>query len=223
MSAGGLQPLRQLLTRLPERFPAAVVVVQHVGIESQLPAILRSSVCLPAKFAEAGEPLRGGMVYVSRPKRHIVVNPDRTIGFSDAARVHLHRPSADWFFRSMAAVFQEHGIAVILSGCLDDGARGIGFVQRAGGAVIAQHPLTCAWSSMPLAAIATGAVDDVLAPDQIGDRLIGRVRAADRRAARRWERPFCGVRQPSQWRGAFTRCTYKNDTQDFRERLRSRA
>lgn len=191
MSAGGLQPLLRLLAALPETFPAAVVIVQHVAKSSELPTILRPTLRLPVKFAEAGEPLRAGAVYVGPPERHIVVNPDRTIGLLNTPRVRFQRPSADWFFRSMAATFQEHGAAVVLSGCLDDGVRGIRFVHRAGGFVIAQDPRTCARSSMPLAAIATGVVDDVLKPEQIAATLSTWSSASDReRAVREWEQPF---------------------------------
>lgn len=191
MSAGGLQPLRQLLAGLPPTFDAAIVVVQHVAKVSQLPAILQPAIRLPIKFAEAGERLRVGTVYVGPPERHIVVNPDRTIGLHDKPRVRFQRPSANWFFRSMAATFLEHGTAVMLSGALDDGARGIGFVRRAGGCVIAQTPETCERSSMPLAAIATGSVDQVLVPWDISAALVAWMHAADRpRAAREWEEPF---------------------------------
>jgi two-component system chemotaxis response regulator CheB len=194
MSAGGLRPLRQLLTRLPETFPAAIVVVQHVGRFSNLPTILRPSLPFPVKFAEPDEPLRSATVYVSPPARHIVVNPHRTIGLSDAARVRCQRPSADWFFRSMADSFQGHGIGVMLSGALDDGARGIRFVHRAGGIVIVQDPRTSVHAGMPLAAIATGVVDHVLPPEAIGPALSALISTADRqRAAREWAEPFASV------------------------------
>jgi len=191
MSAGGLQPLRQLLAALPESFPAAIVIVQHIGKFSELPAILQPALRLSVKFADDNELLRGGTIYVSPPDRHILVKPDRTFGLPDTPRVRFQRPSADWFFRSMAAAFQEHGTAVMLSGCLDDGVRGIRFVHSAGGLVIAQDPRTCERSSMPVAAIATGIVDEVLAPEQIASTLSTWSHNGDReRATREWEQPF---------------------------------
>jgi len=53
-----------------------------------------------------------------------------------------------------------------------------------------KDPLRCEWSSMPLAAIATGVVDDVLSPEQIAGALRARARIEDQlRAAGAWEDP----------------------------------
>jgi len=175
VSAGGLDPLIDVLSELPAAFLAAIVIVQHVGPVSRLPNLLRSRVALRVKFAEPDEPLCRGVIYVTPPNRHVIVNPHRTFSLSDAPRLRFQRPSADWLFRSAAASYGRRSIAVVLSGRLDDGARGLRCVHRAGGYCIAQAPESCVHPAMPTAAIQTGCVHTVLKPSEIGPAILAKV------------------------------------------------
>jgi len=58
-------------------------------------------------------------------------------------------------------------IAVVLSGSGSDGTKGIGFIKKVGGVVIAQDPLSCQFKYMPQNAIASGFVDYIAAPDKM--------------------------------------------------------
>lgn len=194
LSAAGLDPLRAILADLPPDTPAAVMIVQHIGDESQLPEILRRSTPMHVKFAARGELLRSGTVYVCPPRVHAIVRPTRTVAFSTAAPVRRLRPSADWLLESAAASFGECATAVILSGRLSDGARGIVWTRRARGHTIAQTPSTCGFSSMPLAAIRTGCVDAILPPDQIASALRAAVLRDETFAGfRSWDEPFAST------------------------------
>jgi chemotaxis response regulator CheB len=53
----------------------------------------------------------------------------------------------------------------------EDGATGIAHIKKLGGVTVVQEPETCAIRSMPLAAIATGSVDNILSPDSIADLI----------------------------------------------------
>jgi two-component system chemotaxis response regulator CheB len=191
LSAGGLSPLLRMMTDLPDDLPAAVVIVQHINAISHLPQILNSRGTLRAKFAEAAELLRPQTVYVGPPGRHLVIGPEGRFELADAPRVRHSRPSADWMFESVAASFGDRTVAVVLSGRLGDGSRGAMRVKQAGGRVIVQEPASCMFADMPLAAIRTGAVDDVLPPEQLA---AGSVRALFARNldldARQWRDPF---------------------------------
>ena len=79
---------------------------------------------------------------------------------------------ADALLSSAAGAFGTRMIAVVLSGRLDGGARGVREVKRHGGRVIVEDPDTAAAPAMPIAALATGCVDFVLAPNTIGDALV---------------------------------------------------
>src|SRR5207237_7840059 len=77
----------------------------------------------------------------------------------------------DAFFRSLAQYAQSHAIGVVLSGTSSDGAAGLREIKAVGGITLAQDPTTAKYDGMPRAAIATDAVDLVLAPSEIAQAL----------------------------------------------------
>ena len=167
LSAGGLKGLREVVGGLRADLPAAVLVAQHIHETTLLPEILASDTTMPVLLAGHGALLRPGRVYVCPAAHHVVVNPNATLTVSSGPRVRFFRPSGDWLFESASASFGARTVAIVLSGAQDDGARGAVAVRKAGGTVIVQDPATCAYPEMPSAAITTGAVGHVLAPDQI--------------------------------------------------------
>jgi len=86
-------------------------------------------------------------------------------------------------FGSVAAIYGEHSIGVVLSGSNRDGADGISAIRRAGGITIAQDPSTAEYRIMPQAAIDTGCVDLVIPLDKMGAVLS---RLFVEREAREW-------------------------------------
>ena len=197
LSAGGLLPLRGLVRGLSADLPAAVVVAQHVAGVSLLPEILAGDTRAPVAFAEAGGTIRRGAIYVCPAQHHVIVNPDATFALSSRERVRFFRPSGDWLFTSAAASFRERAFAIVMSGLQNDGALGTIAIREAGGTVIVQEPSSCDRPEMPSAAIAMGAVDFVLAPDQIPvvlTQLLAQLDVARWRA--HWEAPFLSARSP---------------------------
>ncbi|HEV7803219.1 MAG TPA: CheR family methyltransferase, partial [Burkholderiales bacterium] len=81
--------------------------------------------------------------------------------------------SLDHFLHSLAECQGERAIGVILSGSAADGTIGIQEIKAAGGITFAQDD-TAGYTSMPRSAIATGAIDFVLPPDEIAHEL-GRI------------------------------------------------
>ncbi|MCK2213874.1 chemotaxis protein CheB [Actinomadura sp. ATCC 31491] len=154
-SAGGVDPLRNLLAGLPGDLPAAVLVVLHVPPHSKsvLAGILDRAGPLPAAPALDGEQIRPGRVYVARPDHHLLVQDGR-IRLSRGPQHNGHRPAADALFLSAALDAGPHVAAVVLSGALDDGARGSEAVHRQGGAVAVQSLEECVFPGMPSAALA---------------------------------------------------------------------
>lgn len=72
------------------------------------------------------------------------------------------RPSADVLFRSAAHVWGGDVIALVLTGMLDDGTRGLEPLKRAGAHVIAQDRESSVTWGMPGSAVGAGLVDEVL-------------------------------------------------------------
>jgi two-component system chemotaxis response regulator CheB len=175
-SAGGIQALRELLRVLPAEFPCPIVIAQHLSplaaYRSVLHRVLRSETALCVKWAEAGEFLRSGTVFISPQDQHVEITADRTIQLTCGRKVAGFRPAADPLFASIAREYGPRGAGVILSGCLRDGAEGAYRIGAAGGRMLVQDRRTSLISDMPRAAIRTGAVHFELSPEMIGRALI---------------------------------------------------
>jgi two-component system chemotaxis response regulator CheB len=173
-SAGGLRALSHVLAALPQGFPAAVVVVQHLDPRHQslMADILSRRTALAVKQAEEGDSLSPGTVYIAPPNRHLLVNSDGTLSLTQSELVHFVRPSADLLFESVAASYKDRAIAVVLTGSGSDGAMGLKAIKKMGGTVLAQDEATSEFFGMPGAAIQTGTVDFVLPLDEIPSALV---------------------------------------------------
>jgi two-component system chemotaxis response regulator CheB len=103
----------------------------------------------------------------------MLLETDGLISLSVDEKVNWSRPSIDVFFESAAVARGEDIVGIILSGANADGARGMMAIRQAGGLTIAQSPDEAESPTMPLAAINTGAVCEVLRADEIVKRLLG--------------------------------------------------
>ena len=181
-SAGGINALKEVLQSLPQDFPAAIVVVQHLDPRhrSLMAEIMSRHSKLKVKQAEADDKIEPGNVYIAPPNRHLLVSPRRTLTLTESELVHFVRPSADLLFESMAATYKDRAIAVILTGTGSDGAMGVAAVKKMGGTVIAQDEATSEFFGMPSAAVATGDVDFVIPLGEIAGALVQLVKDDDR-------------------------------------------
>jgi two-component system chemotaxis response regulator CheB len=172
-STGGIDALGVLLPALPATLPAAVMIVVHIPPQrdSLLSRIFQEHCALPVSEADPREPIRPGHVYFAPPDYHLLVEADRTWTISQDAPVHYSRPSIDVLFETAAWSYGPRLLGILLTGANEDGARGMQAIAEAGGATWAQAPGTALASTMPQAAIALGAVEQVLSLSQIARRL----------------------------------------------------
>ena len=173
-SAGGLTALSDVLSSLPQDFPATIVVVQHLDPRhrSLMAEILDRRTKLKVKQATEGESLAAGTVYIAPPNRHMLINRDATVSLTQSELVHFVRPSADLLFESVAASYKKRAICVILTGTGSDGSMGVRAIKKMGGTVVAQDKTTSEFFGMPGAAIETGSVDFVLPLGEIASALV---------------------------------------------------
>jgi two-component system, chemotaxis family, protein-glutamate methylesterase/glutaminase len=171
-SAGGVEALHALAAALPGNFPAPILIVQHMDPrhKSLLAALLGRRCRLPVKQAVDGEEIRGGTVYIAQPDMHLTVRDARLV-LSNTKQVHFARPSIDLLFQSVADVYGDRAIGVILSGSGVDGADGVRAIKAKGGTTLVQDPASAAHAGMPQAARATQCVDFTLPLEEIGAAL----------------------------------------------------
>jgi len=176
-STGGPATLMKLLPQFPAGFPAALLVVQHMpgSFTAQFAEQLASVSHIPVKQAENGEPLRAGHAYVCPGDCHLRVAPPGRIVLDDGPRIGGYRPNIDVTLESVALLAGGNAVAAILTGMGNDGARGAQAVQEYGGLVLAQDEATSVIFGMPLEAIRTGAVHQVLPLEQIAAAITRRL------------------------------------------------
>lgn len=171
-SAGGLNALRRLLGRLPPDFPAAVLVVMHIGSHySVLPKILGRDVGMPVRHAEDNESVVPGAILIAPPDHHMLVE-DGLIRLSRGAKENFARPAIDPLFRCAAVYYRENAIGVILTGMLDDGTIGLQAIKAYGGVALVQDPNEADEPEMPRSALQYVQVDDCMPLDGLAQRLI---------------------------------------------------
>src|SRR5438874_11273672 len=113
-SAGGVQPLIDVLQGLPPDLPATVGIVLHRSPyhESQLASVLGSRAMLSVLEPADGDPVLRGAVYVAPRDQHLVFE-DGVVRLNRAAREHRTRPAVDPLFRSAAARYGERVVGVV--------------------------------------------------------------------------------------------------------------
>lgn len=176
-SAGGLDPLRALVGALPADTPFATVCLIHhdPARPSALARILATGAALPVSEATDGEVLQAGHVYtVAAGSTTAVVDGVFRV---TAARDDRYHP-IDVLLESIADASGPRGCGVLLSGTGSDGARGLAALRVAGGATFVQDH-TASFGDMPRAAVAAGAVDQVLSPVEIAEALLRVARVSE--------------------------------------------
>lgn len=171
-SAGGVEPLIELVGGLPADLPAAVFVVLHVPPHSpsHLPEILSRRGPLPAAHAVDGEAIVPGRIYVAPPDRHLLVR-DGYVELTHGPRENGSRPAVDALFRSAARAYGPRVMGVVLSGALGDGAMGLLIIAARGGVTVVQDPEDALFDSMPRTALRSTRIDYTLPSTQIPDLL----------------------------------------------------
>ncbi len=170
-SAGGLEAFKELLGALPADTGMAFVFVQHLDPthQSMLSVILGR--CTPMQVQEVTNNLavEPNHIYVIPPAKNMVYSHGLLQLAPRTEQRGQHR-AIDHFMRSLA---EEHGykaIGVVLSGTANDGTLGLQEIKTAGGITFAQDD-SAEQTGMPRSAVASGCVDLVLAPGEIGREL----------------------------------------------------
>ncbi|MGA8474946.1 MAG: CheR family methyltransferase [Candidatus Cybelea sp.] len=151
-SAGGIEALERLVSRLPKDFAAPVVIAQHANpnVPSHLAHILERHTPLKVVTIDEHEvDLAAGSIYVASPGKNFAIRGRRVAG---APRGSTHpTPSIDALFCGAAESYQDRVIAVILTGMGTDGVAGVRAVKEHGGTVLVQEPESAAFPALPKA------------------------------------------------------------------------
>ncbi len=173
-STGGPPVLNYILKRIPPDFLYPVIITQHIasGFLEGLIDWLQKDCRLNVKMGENNEIIKKGTIYFAPDNYHLGITKDRKILLSDSPPIASHRPSVDFLMESVASVYKNSCMAVILTGMGRDGAKGMLAIRKTGGFTISQDEESCAIFGMPKAAIEIGAAVKVCSIDHIPDEVI---------------------------------------------------
>lgn len=171
-STGGPPALVKLFNGLGPDFPLPILLVQHVsasfieGFSSWLASVVPFSV----ELVSASNLLRPGVIYLAVAEHHLKVTATAAWA-SRGEPVSGQKPSGSVLFQSVAEVFSQDALGVLLTGMGEDGAEGLLALRSAGAFTIAEHESTSVVHGMPGAAERLQAVCESLPLTEIAPRL----------------------------------------------------
>ncbi|MDR3563783.1 MAG: chemotaxis response regulator protein-glutamate methylesterase [Negativicutes bacterium] len=166
-STGGPRALQEVLTRLPGNLPCGVVIVQHMppGFTKSLSERLNSLCALTVKEAENNDVLSPGLAVIAPGNYHLTLERQAgktLVRLNQDPPLGGHRPSVDPMMESVAKIYGDRAIGVILTGMGHDGSRGMKAIKTYQGYTIAEDQSTTVVFGMPKSAIELGIVDKVV-------------------------------------------------------------
>ncbi len=171
-SLSGPNTFIRLMTQLSPAMPAAAVVVLEINAKI-LPAFVRKfNDFVPWKVEVACENrvIEQGVCYIHSNETALRVQPDNSgepiFTFSDS----VHNP-LDVFFSSVAGVFKQQTIGLLLTGYGDDGAEGFAAIRQKSGVTIAQSVETCVYPNLTDNAIKCQTVDHIVEESKLAEAI----------------------------------------------------
>ncbi|MEO0365599.1 MAG: chemotaxis response regulator protein-glutamate methylesterase [Pseudomonadota bacterium] len=163
-STGGTEAIRDVLVGIKPGSPG-IVITQHIpiGFSGSFARRMNDCTALHVVEAESGMQIRDGHAYIAPGDQHLKIvrdGPGFKCKLDDGPRVHLHKPSVDFMFNSVAEIVGAKAVGVILTGMGRDGALGLKRMRDAGAYTIGQDEHTCIVYGMPRAAMQEQAVQN---------------------------------------------------------------
>jgi two-component system chemotaxis response regulator CheB len=176
VSTGGPNALLHILSDISPELSVPIVVTQHMPgqFTPLLVERLQARSTLAVYEARDQQLLMPGAVYVAPGGRHLTIATRERVAsivLSDDPKENSCRPSADVMFRSMADVFGDKALGIVLTGMGVDGQKGCQYLKDRGGTVLAQDEGSSTVWGMPKAVIHAGLADEVVSLTNIATIL----------------------------------------------------
>ena len=176
ISTGGPNALRDVFRAIDPDLKQPILVVQHMpaGFTAEFANSL-DNIC-PLKVTEAkdGEPILGGHIYIAPGSYHMFVEHKplgNFIKLSQDEPRNGHRPSCDVLFESVANIYKNHALGVIMTGMGRDGAAQITEMRKKGAWTLGQNKESSIVYGMPKVAFEMGGVQKQVALQQMAGEI----------------------------------------------------
>lgn len=176
ISTGGPNALRDVFKMIDPHMKQPILVVQHMpaGFTREFAFSLNKICPLNVQEAIDGQKLLPGNVYIAPGNFHIYVEKngfDYFVRLSQEPQRNGHRPSADVLFESVAKVFKNNALGVIMTGMGKDGANELAAMRTEGAWTLGQDEKSSIVYGMPKVAYELGAVQKQVALKDMADAI----------------------------------------------------
>jgi two-component system, chemotaxis family, protein-glutamate methylesterase/glutaminase len=176
ISTGGPAALRILIPLIKGDIKGSILITQHMPplFTKQLAESLNEISPLKIVEGENGMAIEPRTVYIAPGGRHMIAEKNGTrniIKILDTPPENNCRPSVNILFRSVAAVYRDRAVGVIMTGMGNDGFEGMKEMKANGAYLIAQNQESCLIFGMPSMPIKEGLVQEELNIEGIAARI----------------------------------------------------
>lgn len=176
ISTGGPNALREVFKMLDPHLSQPILVVQHMpaGFTAEFAQSL-NKIC-PLTVVEAADnmPIEGAHIYIAPGNYHIVVEERagrNVIRTTQSPQRNGHRPSADVLFESVAKIYKNNALGVIMTGMGKDGAEELAEMRRQGAWTLGQDEESAVVYGMPKVAWELGGVQKQVSLKTMADEI----------------------------------------------------
>ncbi|WP_166668752.1 chemotaxis protein CheB [Thiohalophilus thiocyanatoxydans] len=173
-SLGGPDAIKRFLAKLPEDFPASLILAQHLGasFEPLLAQQLDRITPLRVMPARVGHSLHHGEIIVAPVGQRLRINPIGVIELLPQVIPSFYTPSIDTVITDIGLRFGANSGAIIFSGMCDDSVLGVRAMHAMGGPIWTQEAESCVISNMPDQVRNTGVSSYTGTPEQLAAKLV---------------------------------------------------
>lgn len=173
-STGGPQALASILPRLTPDFCCPILVAQHIsdGFAAGMADWLNVLSAIPVKLASPGTAVTAGTVTLAPSEYHLRINKACQFEFLERSDGDIYHPSCDILLESVATVYREASVGMILTGMGRDGVKGMRAIYQSGGKTLAQDESSSVIFGMNRMAIDEGVVQQILPLDDLPEMML---------------------------------------------------
>ncbi|MEM0940710.1 MAG: chemotaxis-specific protein-glutamate methyltransferase CheB [Bacteroidota bacterium] len=179
-STGGPSAIEQVLKVIPEDFDIPIIICQHMPKAFILPFVHRLNSLTRLNVMAAAKDMQPGLGNVMFCPGHANLVFNETSGvarvdFTDEVFREYNNPSINAMMLSVARIFKDKAVGVILTGMGKDGLEGMRAIYREGGYTITQNEATSIIYGMPKVVVDAGLSKASLDINEIGNYLVNQL------------------------------------------------
>ncbi len=183
-STGGPTAVQTILSRLPDNFPGAMFISQHMprGFTRGFAERMDNVSALKVKEAEDGERVEMGEVFICPGGCHLLLYKSKEkvfVKIKKSSANDRYVPSIDMMMNSVAEVYGARTMGIILTGMGSDGKVGMKEIKAKGGITIAESEESSAVFGMSKEVILSGVADKVLSLEEIPEEILRNIKGIE--------------------------------------------